>query len=62
MWVILLKPEQINDVYYLFNKIMLYLFYKMMFYNMILLMTGHYQNYALGKINAWSRVRSQSII
>ena len=32
-----------------------------MFYNMILLMTGHYQNYVLGKINAWSRVRSQPI-
>ena len=37
-------PEQI-DVYYLFYMIMFYLFYKMMFYNMILLMTGHYQNY-----------------
>ena len=45
-----------------FYKIMFYLLYKMMFYNMILLMTGHYPNYALGKINAWSRVRFQQII
>ena len=42
-------PEQ-KDVYYLF--------YRMMFFNMILLITGHYQNYVLGKMNAWSRVRS----
>ena len=48
LWVILLMPEQ-SDVYYLF-------------YNMIRLMTGHYQNCVLGNINAWSRVRSQSII
>ena len=60
MWVILLMPEQ-NDVYYLCYKIVFYLFYKIMFYNMILLMTGHYPNYALGKINAWSRVRFQPI-
>ena len=45
MWVILLMPEQ-NDVSYLFYKIMFYLFYKMMFSNMILIMTGHYPNYA----------------
>ena len=55
-------PEQ-NDEYYLFYyKIMFYLFYKMMFYNMILIMTGHYPNYALGKINAWSHVCFQPII
>ena len=44
-------PEQ-NDVYYLFYKIMFYLFSKMMFCNVILIMTGHYPNYALVKINA----------
>ena len=53
-------------LYYLFYKIMFYLFYKMMFSNMILIMTGHYnrmmRDYALGKINAWSRVRFQQII
>ena len=61
MWVILIMPEQ-NNVHYLFNKIMFYLFYKMMLYNMILLMTGHYQNFVLGKINAWLRVCFQPII
>ena len=37
---ILLMPEQ-NAVYYLLSKIMFYLLYKMILYNMILLMTGH---------------------
>ena len=71
MWVSLPMPEQ-NDVDYLFYKIMFYLFYKMMFSNMILIITGHYhwimtvtqitRDYALGKINALSRVRFQPII
>ena len=46
-----------NDVHYLF--------YNMMFYNMILLSKDRsLVNYGLGKINAWSRVhvRSQPII
>ena len=70
VWTVLKVPSKMpeqNDVYYLFYKIIIYLFYKiiiylfykMMFYNMILIMTGHYPNYVLGKMNAWSRVRFQ---
>ena len=61
MWVILLMPKQ-NEAYYLFYKIMFYLLYKIVFYEMILIMTGQYSNYALGKTNTWSRVRFQPII
>ena len=62
MLIIVLMPEQ-KDVYCLFYKIMFYLFSKMMFYNMsLIIMAGHYTNYALGNINACSRVRFQPII
>ena len=58
-----------NAVYYLFFGLC-FICYKMMFYNMILLMTGHsnwimtghYPNFALGKLNARSHVRFQQVI
>ena len=49
MWVILLYVQQ-NDVNYLFYEIMFNLFYKMMFYNMILKMTGHYHWITTGSL------------